>query len=266
MVSTMGIRIGVAAVTIAAVALTAGAHAASISYSGSFSDVYTLPSSGGVSVFGPAPVIASSLLNGIPQGVVLPKFDPGLGALTGASVQMHETADDVTIYLDLTGYAGSSSSTAHVSGSSSSQVGIHYSIPVLGWSTSVTSPTDGTGGSGSGPDDGSGFSFTLSYQQRGIDLSVTHSATTAELPSFVGAASFFVVMFQLSLDYDVYCNSVSSDYCRVATYLIERPAWTGEATVTYLYDPAVVRVAEPAALPLLGFGLIGLAALRRRRD
>lgn len=260
----MGIRIGVAVAAMAAVAWTANARAASISYTGSFSDDYSMPGSGGAAVSGTAPIAASVLLFGPAQSVTLPKFDPGLGTLTGALIQMHEAASDVQIYLDLTGFAGTSSPTAQVSGSSGSSVSTLYNVPLItGWQGSVTGPSDSVSGSATGPDYGSGFTSTLSYLQDGIEFLVTHVATAPDLPSFVGAASFFDVFFQLGLHYEVDCNSTSSPACQVETYLVDRSAWSGDATVTYTYDPAAVRIAEPAALPVLALGLLGFAALRR---
>ena len=261
----MGIRLGVAAAAVAAVAWTAGARAATVSYSDSFGDVYPLAASGGVSLYGSAPVEGTVDLFGAAQQLTLPKFDPGLGSLTGVSLQVRDVAADALIFLELTGFAGPSAPTAQVSGSSSSRVATSFSVPLTGWLGNSTGPTDGAIlFDASGPDGGLGFTTTLSYLQRGIDFLVTFTAGAPDLPSFVGAASFFDVFFDLTLHYDVDCSSTSSSNCRVETSMTDRPAWTGEATVTYVYDPAL-RVSEPATLPLLAFGLIGLAAMARRR-
>ena len=179
--------------------------------------------------------------------VNLSQFDPSLGTLISVELFLSGTEQaDVTAEND--GVSGGSMS-ANLSGSLQGKgPGAIAPIVTLLMSTSggpvSVAGTDGT--PGSGPDF---HDFgTLSDSQS------DSTSTTSNLPTYTGLGT---VAFQISGSGGFSVSGVSDSTIHVTNF-----GASGEASVVYTYTP----VPEPASIVLAAVGLLGIAALRRRRS
>ena len=254
-----------AAAALLALAATA-ADAASISFTDNFATSYPsgTPASvgaSGVPSFDPPPVS----LPAPAQTLSLEKFNASLGTLTGAQLDIGWTVAEIGVDFSMQVTPVSLTAPTNVIGTVDTLVYGTFAVALLGDSGSASSPAGGATLTLSGMVAPGAGPASEGYTQPGVTpaFSFVHSLP-AQLLALTGAGSFFDIDLTLDLIVDLACAGQAQN-CSLNTVIGSAAAWTGYATVTYFYDTPRLELPEPATLPVLALGLLGLVALRRSR-
>lgn len=253
-----------AAAALLALAVSA-AQAASISFTDNFATSYpaTVPATvgaSGVPSFDPPPVS----LPAPSQTLSLEKFDATLGTLTGAQLDIGWTVAPIGVDFSMQVTPVSLTAPTNVVGTVDTLVYGTFAVALLGDSGNASSPAGGATLTISGTVVPGADMASESYIQPGVvpSFSFFHSLP-GQLLALTGAGSFFDIDLTLDLIVDLACSGQAQN-CDLSTVIGSAASWTGYATITYFYDTPRIVVSEPATLPVLALGLLGLVALRRR--
>lgn len=254
----------IAAAALFALAATA-AQAASISFTENFATSYpaSVPANVGASgapSFDP-PAVS---LPATPQTLSLEKFDAALGILTGAQLDLGWIVAPIGVDFSMQVTPISLTAPTNVVGTVDTLVFGTFDVPLLGDSGSASSAAGGAILTISGMVVPGADTASESYVQPGVlpSFSFFHSLP-GQLAALTGAGSFFDIDMTLELFVDLACSGQAAN-CDLSAVIGSAAAWTGYATITYFYDTPRIVVSEPATLPVLALGLLGLVALRRR--
>ena len=183
------------------------------------------------------------------------KFDPALGTLTGVVFTLNqENFTDAQVSASFSaGEGGSASATV----SSSFLISFNPSPTLFSGSGSATASCSASFGSS--------CSSPAASSSTDASFPPTSTVTTPSvLAGVTGLGGFFDVFVELEVDASV--GSCLGNFSPAACNANGNAVWEGVLTVAFQFDPTPVAnpVPVPATLGLLGMGLIGLAAGRRR--